>query len=195
MFGIDLGITVSSVTCINDKNEIIGDTILFGDRSNKDDWKRVVDMTDAIISAIDTISKSKEDIIINPYASIEEPVYPYRTRNPKSFGNLYCLYALLRYKLSKRNYEIYSVSPISVKATAKAMAFKNIRLKKKYAVRGRLTKDGMIRAFKKVMKTDPNYHTKQGRETLADSFFIARTGIDRRRVGLLADSRRKNKRG
>lgn len=192
MFGIDLGITVSSVTCINDKDEIIGDTILFGDRTNKDDWRRIIDMSNAIVRSIDDISKSKADIIIHPYASLEEPVYPYRTRNPKSFGNLYCLYALVRYKLSKRGFEIYSVNPVSVKSTAKRLAFKNKKLKKKYAVRGRLTKDGMLRAFKKIKKADPNYHTKQGRETLADSFFIARTGIDRRRVGLSADTKRSN---
>lgn len=184
MFGIDLGITVSSVTCITGKGKILDYTILFGNTKNRDDWTRVTHMADAIVESINSICRSHPGIVIQSLVTIEEPVFAYRVRNPKSFLNLAQLYALIRNKLEKRNFKVYSANPISVKAVAKAMAFRNKRLKKKYAVRGRLTKDGMLRAFFKVNKHEPNYSTKVGRETLADSYFIAHTGLDRRRIGV-----------
>lgn len=184
MFGIDLGITVSSVTCITGNGKIIDFAILFGDTKVRDDWKRVTHMADAITDVITHIGKSHPGMIIQPLVTIEEPVFAYRVRNPKSYLNLAQLYALVRNKLEKRSFKVYSANPVSVKATAKAIAFKNKKLKTKYAVRGRLTKDGMLRAFLKVNKHEPNYSTKVGRETLADSYFIAHTGLDRRRLGM-----------
>lgn len=193
MFGVDLGITVSSVFFTNEKNELLGDTILFGDRSIKDDWIRVTEMASAIVTAITDMAKSNPGMVVQPLVSIEEPIFSAKVRNPKVHLNLSSLYCLVRYKLSKRHYEIYSIHPISVKTTAKNLAFRranrNIRLKKELAVRGKLTKTGMVRAYVKVMGTEPNYHTKQGRETLADSFFIARTGMNRRKAGISANSR------
>ena len=184
MFGVDLGITVSSVTCITGKGKILDYTILFGNTKNRDDWTRVTHMADAIVESINSICRGHPGTIIQPLVTIEEPVFAYRVRNPKSFLNLAQLYALIRNKLEKRSFTIYSANPVSVKAVAKAMAFRNKRLKKKYAVRGRLTKDGMIRAFVKINKHEPKYSTKVGRETLADSYFIAHTGLDRRRIGV-----------
>jgi hypothetical protein len=184
MFGIDLGITVSSVTCITGKGKILDFQILFGNTKNKDDWSRVTDMADAIVDSITEIGRENPGIVIQPLVTIEEPVFAYRTRNPKSFLNLAQLYALVRNKLEKRNFTVYSANPISVKATAKAIAFSGKKLKTKYAVRGRLTKDGIVRAFVKVNKHEPNYSTKVGRETLADSYFIAHVGLDRRKIGV-----------
>jgi hypothetical protein len=184
MFGIDLGITVSSVTCISGNGKIIDYMILFGNTKDRDDWNRVTNMSDAVVESINTICRSHPGMVIQPFVTIEEPVFAYRVRNPKSFLNLAQLYALIRNKLEKRSFITYSANPLSVKATAKRMAFNNLKLKKKYAVRGRLTKDGMLRAFLKVNKHEPNYSTKVGRETLADSYFIAHVGLDRRRVGI-----------
>jgi len=184
MFGIDLGITVSSVTCITGKGKILDFTILFGNTKDRNDWNRVTNMADAIVDSINDICKGHPGTIIQPLVTIEEPVFAYRTRNPKSYLNLSQLYALIRNKLEKRGFTVYSANPISVKSVAKGMAFKNKKLKTKYAVRGRLTKDGMLRAFLKVNKHEPNYSTKVGRETLADSYFIAHTGLDRRRLGV-----------
>jgi hypothetical protein len=185
MFGIDLGITVSSVTCITGGGKILDFMILFGNTKNKDEWSRVKEMADAVVDSITAIGKAHPGIVIQPLVTIEEPVFAYRTRNPRSFLNLAQLYALIRNKLEKRNFIVYSANPVSVKATAKSKAFgSQATLKKKYAVRGRLTKDGMLRAFFKVNKHEPDYTTKVGRETLADSYFIAHTGLDRRRVGV-----------
>jgi hypothetical protein len=184
MFGVDLGITVSSVTCISGNGKILDFMILFGNTKDKDNWSRVTDMSEAIVDSINGICRGHPGMIIQPYVTIEEPVFAYRVRNPKSFLNLAQLYALVRNKLEKRSFKIYSANPISVKATAKRIAFNNKKLKTKYAVRGRLTKDGMLRAFLKVNKHEPNYSTKVGRETLADSYFIAHVGLDRRRLGI-----------
>lgn len=184
MFGIDLGISVSSVSCITGQGKILDYSILFGEKGNRDEWGRVLAMSDAIVESINAICRSHPGMVIQPYVAIEEPIYPYRTRNPRSYFNMSALYALTRNKLEKRSFKVYSVNPVSVKATAKQLAFKGKRLKSKYAVRGRLTKDGMIRAFAKLNKHEPNYSTKVGRETLADSYFIAYAGLDRRRVGM-----------
>lgn len=184
MFGIDLGITVSSVSLITGNGTILDYTILFGNTKDKDDWNRIIDMSEAIVECINSMCRAFPGVVIQPYVSIEEPIYPYRTRNPKSYFNMCSLYALIRNKLEKRHFKIYSINPVSVKATAKNVSFKNMKLKEKYAKRGRLTKDGMIRAFTKRVGHEPKYHTKVGRETLADSYFIAYTGIERRRVGV-----------
>lgn len=184
MFGIDLGITVSSVSLITGNGTILDYTILFGNTKDKDDWRRVKDMSESVVEVINSMCRGHPGVIIQPYVAIEEPVFAYRVRNPKSYFNLTALYTLIRNKLEKRSFTIYSVNPISVKSTAKNIAFKNKKLKAKYAVRGRLTKDGMIRAFVKRVGHEPKYHTKVGRETLADSYFIAYTGLDRRKVGV-----------
>jgi len=184
MYGIDLGITVSSVTLVAGNNKVLDTVILFGDRKQKNEWKRITNMAEAIADAINSISLNQSGRIVESLVSIEEPVYPYKTRNPRSYFVLSCLYALVRNKLGKRSFETWSINPISVKTTAKTLAFKDKKLSEKYAVKGRLTKKGMIRAFKKLNKCLPNYHTQVGQETLADSYFIARTGMDRRKLGL-----------
>lgn len=184
MFGVDLGITVSSISLVTAKYKILDFQILFGDRKDKIEWRRITQMSDAIVDNIVVMCKARPGTIINPWVSIEEPVYPYRTKNPRSFFIMSCLYALVRNKLVKRNFEIHSINPVSVKATAKAHAFKGKQLGEQYMKRGRLTKKGMIKAFRKVVGYKPEFHTIVGRETLADSFFIALTGIDRRKVGI-----------
>lgn len=187
MFGIDLGITVSSVMCISENNEIIDHEILFGDKKEEDQWKRIVEMSEAICEVLRKITKFRPEITIEELVSIEEPVFPYRTRNPKSYFNMCCLYALVRKRLMGRGYTIYSVHPLTVKATAKAHAFGRKKLRAIYMKHGTLTKKGMIRAFMKITGDLPDYHTMIGKETLADAFFIARTGLDRRKAGIRSE--------
>ena len=183
MFGIDLGITVSSVTCTNPKNELIDHFIIFGDQGGRNYWKRIIDMTEHLTDTVQNICKSNPDIRISPLVAIEEPVFPFRTRNPQSYFNTCCLYALVRNKLTVRGFTIYSIHPLTAKMIAKQI-FKGKRLKETLMKRGSLTKAGMIRAFEKLHGKPPDYHTKVGRETLADSFFIAQAGIEKRRLGL-----------
>lgn len=184
MFGIDLGITVSSVVCMTEGNKVIDYQIYFGDTKNKDDWKRVCDMAESICDGINTIHRANPETRIAKLVSIEEPVFVYRVRNPKSYFNLTCLYTQIRKKLQVRGYKIYSINPISAKATARALAFKDKKLSEKYAKRGRLNKRGMVLAYRKVTGSYPPVETWVRRETFCDAFFIARTGIDRRRVML-----------
>lgn len=181
MFGIDLGITISSVSCISPTNEIIDHYILFGDTKNKDNWKRVVDMSEAIVDAVCNIPKGLNGVTIAPMVSIEEPVFPYRTKNPNSFLTMCYLFALTRHKLTVRGFDITSVNPMTVKARARKV-FKGKKLKTKYMVRGKLTKTGMIRAYSKLIGKEPEHNTKAGRETLADSFWIAKAGIEKKRL-------------
>ena len=187
MFGIDLGITVSSVVCAAgsaNKYAIIDYTVLHGNKHEPDEWVRIIDMSDAIVTSVTEICKSQPDVHIEPLVSIEEPVLPWGTRNPKSYFNMCCLYALTRNKLTVRGFTVYSINPMSVKSTAKAMAFRGKKLKKVLAVRGRLTKKGMVRAFTKVTGKAPDGTNNITRETIADAFFIAQTGIDRRKLGV-----------
>lgn len=182
MIGIDLGITVSSITLTNPKNEIIDTYIIFGDTKNKDHWSRVIDMTEFLVNAVHEMIRNTK-VVVAPLAAIEQPVFPYRTRNPQSYFNMCCLYALLRNKLSVRGFSIYSVHPLGAKAIAKRM-LKGKVLKTKFFKSGSLNKNGMVAAFKIVIGKLPDYHTKVGRETLADSFFIAQAGIEKRRIEL-----------
>jgi len=191
MFGIDLGITVSSITCTNERNEIVDNFIIFGDVTNKDSWQRVLDMTEHIVDSIHNLCKAKIGVYIEPLVSIEEPVFSYRVRNYISYFNLSCLYALTRNKLSTRGFTIYSINPQTAKYYAKQVVG-NKRLSEKLANRGRLTKKGMIYAFKKLVGHEPNYSNQIGRETLADSFFIAKAGIEKRRIELNVGSKRSN---
>ena len=142
-------------------------------------------MSDIIVDGVTEICKSKPDIYIAPLVSIEEPILAYGTRNFVSYFNMCCLYALVRNKLTKRGFTIYSINPVSAKATAKVKGFPNIKLPDgKLAKRGRLTKKGMVMAFKKVTGKMPDGTNNATMETIADSFFIAQTGIDRKKVGV-----------
>lgn len=182
MYGIDIGISVSSISCITKDGLILDTHILFGDKHEVDEWKRIVEMADSIVDAVHVIERRNIGFVA-PLVSIEEPVYPYRTRNPRSYFNMCCLYAILRKKFQSRRYHVFSVNPVTAKATAKAI-FKGKRLSSTYMQSGRLTKKGMIRAYKKVFKKEPPYSNAVGRETLADSYWIARTGNDILKIGL-----------
>lgn len=184
MFGVDIGITVSSITCITAQGKIIDFFILFGHTEDKNEWRRITTMADAIVDNITTMVKAKPNVLIRPYVAIEEPVFPYRTKNPRSYFCMCCLYALIKNKLMIRGYRTWSIHPLSAKAIAKKLAFKKKKLSKLHMVRGSLTKKGMVRAFKKVVGHEPDYRNAVGRETLADSYFIAQTGLDKKRLGI-----------
>lgn len=188
MFGIDIGINVASVTCATEKLQVFDYNILFGSKKKDglDDWTRIVDMADAIVNSIQDISKAHPGVIVESVATIEEPIFNKfvaARSNPKIYFTLVCLYALIRNKLTVRGYEVYSVNPLTVKSTARRLAFPSKRLKSIYIDKtGKLTKKGMIRAFKKMVGSEPQYHTIAGRETLADSFFIAIAGMEKRKI-------------
>lgn len=184
MFGIDLGLTVSSITLTTPKNKIIDNFIIFGDTKNKDYWERITDMAEHLTESVINMIKGNPNILIDPLVAIETPIFPWRTRNPQEYANTQALYAVLRYKLETRGFKVYDIHPLSAKAVAKKY-FKKPP-KSKYLKRGSLTKEGMIRAFFKIHGRVPDYSTKVGRETLADSFFIAKAGIEKRKVSMSA---------
>ena len=184
MFGIDLGISVSSVSCVAGSLIILDYAVLLGNKE-LNEWDRITSMSNDICGTIRTMIKTNTSIKIAQMVSIEEPVYPYRTRNPRSFFIMSCLYALVRKKLQVRSFDIYSVNPQSAKATARgAFAGKNVKAKWRSGKGHMLNKDGMIEAYRRIHKEEPFWSNKVGRETLADSFFIAKTGLDRIKVGV-----------
>jgi hypothetical protein len=185
MFGIDIGINVSSITCISGKNEVLDYLVLFG-KADKglDWWLRVSRMADHIVIGINDLCRGMAGKIVDPLVSIEEPIFSYANRNARSHLILSCLYALVRTRLEKRGFTIYTVHPISAKSTARRLAFGDRKIKSSLVKKGKTTKEGMIRAFTKITGNAPNYPTKAGRETIADSYFIARTGLDKRRLGI-----------
>lgn len=191
MFGVDLGINISSIICIGDSLKLINHVILSGDRVGTDKktipkWNRIMDMGEALAENIFEMERQliRDRKAVARDVSIEEPIYSQRTFNPSAPIILAELYAILRYKLTRKGYNVYSINPVSAKTTAKK-AFRVKHQKGWMDKRGKLTKSGMIAAFKYVTGVDPPHHTKYGKETLADSFFIAKTGLDRKRAGLL----------
>jgi hypothetical protein len=192
MFGIDLGITLGSVSLVSgDGKKVLRFFVLKGNPKVKDDFKRCVDMADGIVGAINTLTKLSRRTTIEPLVSVEEPVFVPWTRNPRSFFNLSCLYALVRAKLQVRGYFVISVNPKSAKATAQRI-FGTKRLKTKYLSSANtkrrtsaLNKKGMVLAYKRIHGQEPVYSNQLGRETLADSYFIALTGIDRIKTGMV----------
>lgn len=188
MFGIDLGISVSSVSLVGQRDakryNPIDSMVIFGDKKEKREWIRITAMAEAICGMVDLIGKGHPDIEIEPWVAIEEPVYPYRTRNPRSYFQMSCLYALVRKKLQTRLFKAYSINPISVKSTARHLAFKDKKLKAIYYKGRSLTKKGMVRAYKKLNGKEPQYRNAIGRETMADSFFIAVAAIERKKLGI-----------
>lgn len=182
MFGIDLGISVGSVSCIGTGNRILQHEVIFGDKTEKDNWKRCISMSQYLSDAVRS-QASNPKMIIEPFVAIEEPVMPWQRRNPKSYETLVRLYTLVRARLEKWNFTVYPVHPLTAKKEANQI-FKGKVLKSKYIVKGKLTKHGMILAYIRVIGSPPPYHTVAGRETLADSFFIAKAGIEKRRIEL-----------
>lgn len=193
MFGIDLGISVGSVSCITTGNKILQHEVIFGDKTEKDNWKRCVSMSQYLSDAVRS-QASNPKVTIEPYVAIEEPVMPWQRRNPKSYETLVRLYTMVRARLEKWNFTIYSVHPLTVKRMATLVFGKGKVLLHpyydeliqygNYIQKGKLTKKGMILAYKKLHRELPPYNTIAGRETLADSFFIAKAGIEKRRIEL-----------
>src|SRR6266705_610700 len=107
MFGIDLGLTISSITLIGIKSKLIDSFIIFGDTKEKDYWIRITDMVQYLTESIINMMKAKPEIIIDPLVAIEIPVFPWRTRNPQAYANTQALYAVLRYKLEARGFTVY----------------------------------------------------------------------------------------
>lgn len=179
MFGIDIGITLSSISCVTKKDNVLDYRLLFGDTKNQDQWTRAKHMADAIVDSIRDIHKSHPDRIIEPWITIEEPVSSYRS-NAKSQATMVMLYTMIRRKLEANQYYIVSIHPLTVKAFTRRLIFGEKKLKEKNANKmGQLTKTGMVLAYKKVFKKEPNFRTIKGRETLADSYWIARAGKDK----------------
>lgn len=183
MFGIDIGINLSSVTVTDSKNKVFDYRLLFGDKKEQDQWIRVNTMSDGICEAIQEIFKSHPGVSIAPMIALEVPVSGY-SRNPKSQSTIHMLYALIRRRLEvSYKYTVVSVHPLTAKSFARTMAWGTKRPKRIYMSGSspdrkgyHLNKKGMVRAFKKVLGQEPEYNTILGRETLADSYFIALAG-------------------
>lgn len=187
MFGIDLGINIASITLTSQTGFIIDHFILFGPKRNKnlldDDWNRVTKMSSAICDCISDMIKARPNEYTDVLATIEEPIYSSFNRNVRGILIIAYMYALVRHRLSARGFKIFSANPVTIKSMARLMAFPNKRLKAELCDKqGKLTKKGMIRAYKKINNKEPPYHTTLGRETLADSYFIARVGIEKAKL-------------
>lgn len=190
MFGIDIGLNLGSVSLVSgDAKQVINCVVVKeGKKKYKDDFKRCVYMADGIMDAVFTLTKLARGTVIQPLVSIEEPVFVHRVRNPRSFYNLTCVYALVRNKLQTRGYHCIPIHPKTAKATAVRVFPTKPTNPIFYSNQGRgktLNKKGMIRAYKKLFGSAPVYSNQLGRETLADSFFIAKSGIDMLATGTI----------
>jgi hypothetical protein len=141
-------------------------------------------ITENIIEIERTLSAEQK--VIEKEVAIEEPIFSFNNRNPQAPIILASLYSIVRYKLTRRGYRCYSIHPRSAKATA-YRALKKSKIKTEWKDSGKvpsLNKTGMMMAFKYVTGVEPPDNTKYGKETLADSFWIAKTALDRKRAGV-----------
>ena len=97
--------------------------------------------------------------------SIEEPFYSHGRSNPRHMGLVYTMYGILTYLLNQHGYRVVVVHNRTVKKLAG------------YKQGSKSTKRQMIEAYKRRVGSYPPSNTKYGRETLADSYFIALAGM------------------
>ena len=160
MFGIDLGLNVGSVTLVI-KKKPVNYLVIKDDYDGKDFHDRADRLARRFADVTDKLA---EEPGATRNVSIEQPLFSWGRKNPKGFAHSVELYTLVCHLLRKRGYRIFDVNAKSVKLTAG---------------RGDLDKEGMIKAFVKRVGCLPGSKTKYGQETLADSYFIAMTGLQK----------------
>jgi hypothetical protein len=163
MFGVDIGLTVASVTLVKGKVDL-DHLVLKKSREMEDapEWVRINMMAHRIyMTIVEITNKNDRTRKACRTVAIEEPIYSWGRKNPKGFAKSVMLFTITRSLLDGLGVKILVVNPKSAKLAAGS---------------GTTDKEGMIRAYKKWTGMDPGHSTTKGRETLADSYFIAQAG-------------------
>ena len=98
--------------------------------------------------------------------AIEEPFYSHGKSNPRHMGSVYMMFGILTYLLNTSGHKVIIVHNRTVKKLAG------------YKQGDKSTKDQMVKAYEDRVGRLPNHPAKYGRETLADSYFIALAGLE-----------------
>lgn len=94
------------------------------------------------------------------WVAIEEPIYSWGRKNPRGFAKNVALFTLVAFLLRGRGREVIIINNKSAKMVAG---------------HGGKDKEGMIRAYKKAVGSEPS-GPKYAQETKADAYWIARAG-------------------
>lgn len=154
MFGIDIGLNIASVVLIGTKKVAYHKILNNKDSRDIPEFERIKAVADVICRAVINSGFSAP-------VSIEEPIYSWGRKNPKGFAKSVMLFTLLRFQLESNGYLVHPV---------------NNKSAKKMAGHGGKDKEGMVKAFKRETKQKIDKYPKYAQETIADSYFIARTG-------------------
>lgn len=159
MIGIDPGLNVGSITAIVNKQITYQKVLKF------DYWKSYPNYTRAWkVANVVYESLPYTPVIAARFAAVEEPFYSHGRSNPRTIAPNFMMFGVLVYLLENNGYTVRIIH----NRTAKKIA----RLPSKH------TKEDVIRAYKERVGEYPPHKTKYGRETLADSYFIALAGLD-----------------
>lgn len=163
MFGIDIGLNVASVTLVKGKVDL-DHLVLKKSREMEEapEWVRINMMAHRIYMTIVEITNRNDRVLkACRKVAIEEPIYSWGRKNPHGFAKSVMLFTLTRSMLDGLGLKIIVVNPKTAKMVAGS---------------GTKDKEEMIQAYKKWTGMDPGHSTQYGRETLADSYFVAQAG-------------------
>jgi hypothetical protein len=160
MIGVDLGMNVGSVIRIYKgkmtKTRVSeGLVFKFTHEKGLSENARLSEIARRFGEQIHYLSKRYGDSRV----AIEEPIFSWGRRNPKGFAKLIALQTLVHYLC-----EDLAVIPVNNKTA------------KKFSGSGKNKKQAMIEAFKEETGSYPGHASQYGKETLADSYFIAKAG-------------------
>lgn len=161
MLGVDLGLNVGSVTRVKKRKGKWVPTwhLVFKftrEKSIENEYDRILAIAERYFREIQHKAIPTGEIVY-----IEEPIFSWGRKNPKGFAKAVILLACIIF---------------SMRASGISYKLVNNKSAKKIAGYGGKDKQAMIKAFKKMTGMEPGHSTQYGKETLADSFFIALAG-------------------
>jgi hypothetical protein len=170
MFGIDIGLNVASVTLVKGKVDL--DHLVLKkstEMEGADEWVRINMMAHRIyMTIVEITNRNDRTAKACRTVAIEEPIYSWGRKNPHGFAKSVMLFTVTRVLLEGLELKIIPVNNKTAKMVAGS---------------GSKDKEEMIKAYRKWTGVWPGHSTQYGKETLADSYFIAQAGYGLSREG------------
>jgi hypothetical protein len=161
MIGVDIGLNVASI-CVVRKGKVEFSLVFkFSKEKELPQAQRAIKCASRIVHQILSYTNGDPCTV-----AVEEPIYSWGRRNPKAFAKSVELFTLINRGLLVKGYKVITVN----NKTAKLMAGS-----------GSKDKDEMIQAYKRATGLYPGHSTQYGKETIADSYFIALAGLQKLR--------------
>lgn len=165
MIGVDLGVNVGSVIRLKKRGGkwvVVNSHVMKFTHEKENKFEsRIYKIAGRYVETIVKMAKKGERVFI------EEPVFSWGRKNPKVFATGTALITMIFYMLKVLNSEkAFRIRRVNNKSAKLAAGY------------GGKDKEGMIKAYKKTTGALPGHSTKYGKETLADSYFIAMAGYN-----------------